>query len=91
MFSTCPGIIPSLDVDIDEAVKLSSEISELEREISGLKIGSVLAWNHGLPKVVKELRKVNNCPIIFLSYLMNLFYSLHPLVSFYNLNRLDWN
>lgn len=65
MFSTCPGIIPSLDVDIDEAVKLSSEISELEREISGLKIGSVLAWNHGLPKVVKELRKVNNCPIIF--------------------------
>ncbi|HDL60032.1 MAG TPA: orotidine-5'-phosphate decarboxylase [candidate division WOR-3 bacterium] len=65
MFNYQLGIIPALDVDIQKAKKIAEAVKGLKKEIAGLKIGSILCWQHGLPKVVGELKKVCDFPVIF--------------------------
>ncbi len=65
MFEYQPGIIPSLDVDISEAKRIVEEIKDLKQQIVGLKIGSILAWRYGLPRVVEEIKEICDLPIIF--------------------------
>jgi orotidine-5'-phosphate decarboxylase len=65
MFDSQVGIIPSLDVDINEATKIVEGIKDLKHEIAGLKIGSILAWRYGLTKVVKDLKEICDFPILF--------------------------
>lgn len=65
MFKDQPGIIPSLDVDLSDAIKIARDIKDLKQEVSGLKIGSILAWKYGLKKVVEELNEISDFPIIF--------------------------
>jgi len=65
MFNERPGIVPSLDVDLSEAIKVVKDVSQLKREIAGLKIGSILAWKYGLTRVVNVLKDISDFPIIF--------------------------
>ncbi len=65
MFNDPPGIIPSLDVDIKEAIAVTESIKDLKEEIAGLKIGSILAWRYGLPKIIEEIKSICDFPIIF--------------------------
>ena len=65
MFDSQLGIIPSLDVDIKEALEIVEKIKDLKHEIAGLKIGSILAWKYGLIKVVEDLRETCDFPIMF--------------------------
>lgn len=65
MFENPPGIIPSLDVDIERAKEVLECICELRKEIAAIKIGSILCWEVGLKNAVSELKKICNFPIIF--------------------------
>jgi orotidine-5'-phosphate decarboxylase len=65
MFNDPPGVIPSLDVDINEAIRIAENIKDLKQEIAGLKIGSVLAWRYGLPKIIGKIKDACDFPIIF--------------------------
>ncbi len=65
MFNHQPGIIPALDVDIEQAKAIAESVKDLKREIAGLKIGSILCWQYSLRKVVKELKEVCDFPLIF--------------------------
>lgn len=60
-----PGIIPSLDVDLNEAIEITKKIKDLKEEIAGLKIGSMLAWKYGLPKIMEEIKGICDIPILF--------------------------
>lgn len=57
-----PGIIPAIDLDLHDAKTLIKKLENSRENISGLKIGSILVMNHGLPKVLKSLN--TNIPII---------------------------
>ena len=65
IFENIPSIIPSMDVRLGELSKIIGKISCLRKEIGGIKIGSLLAWEHGLPKIVKKIRSFSNAPLIF--------------------------
>jgi len=65
MFNDPPGIILSLDVDINEAIKVIENVKDLKQEIAGLKVGSILAWRYGLPKIMEEIKNICDIPIIF--------------------------
>lgn len=65
MFDNPPGIIPSLDVDIERAKEVLEGICELRKEIAAIKIGSILCWEVGLKNAISELKKICNFPIIF--------------------------
>lgn len=65
MFNYQIGIIPALDVDIEKAIRIAEVIKDMKREIAGLKIGSILCWKHGLPKVVEALKEICDFPVIF--------------------------
>jgi orotidine-5'-phosphate decarboxylase len=65
MFDGQLGIIPSLDVDIKEALMIIDNIKDLKQEVAGLKIGSILAWKYGLTKVVKDIKEICDFPIMF--------------------------
>lgn len=65
IFENIPSIIPSMDVRLGDLSKIMDKICGLQHEIGGIKIGSLLAWEHGLPKIVKDIRDTSNSPIIF--------------------------
>ncbi|MCX6821676.1 MAG: orotidine 5'-phosphate decarboxylase [Candidatus Aenigmarchaeota archaeon] len=59
------SVIPACDVNtLQELKKLISETHNIKR-IGGYKIGFTLALNHGLPSVVKTIRKFTDLPIIY--------------------------
>lgn len=66
MFEYQPGIIATLDLDdLEQARRIAEEITDMKKEIAGLKIGSLLSWKHSLPKVVEMLKEVCDFPLIF--------------------------
>lgn len=65
MFEYRPGIIVTLDLDLEQAIGIAEEIKDMKKEIAGLKIGSLLSWAHSLPKVVEMLKEVCDFPLIF--------------------------
>lgn len=59
------SVIPACDVNtLEELKRLVSETHDIEK-IGGYKIGFTLALNHGLPSVVKTIRKFTDLPIIY--------------------------
>lgn len=65
IFQNIPSIIPSMDVSLGNLEKIMSSICCSQTEIGGIKIGSLLAWEHGLPKIVERIRTFGNTRIIF--------------------------
>jgi len=58
-------LIPALDVtDLAQAVGLVRRVDEVEG-VYGYKIGFSLGLTHGLPRVVEEIRKISQRPIIY--------------------------
>ena len=64
-FENIPSIIPSMDVDLADMVRIIDNVKNLKKEVGGLKIGSLLIWKYGLEKVVSEIKSVCDLPIIF--------------------------
>jgi orotidine-5'-phosphate decarboxylase len=64
-FENIPSIIPSMDVDIEDMVRIIDNVKNLKKEVGGLKIGSLLIWKYGLEKVVSEIKSVCDLPIMF--------------------------
>lgn len=63
-FDNIPSIIPSMDVDLDDMIRIVDDVKNLKKEIGGLKIGSLLIWKHGLDKVTREIKAFCDFPII---------------------------
>ncbi len=64
-FGTVPSIIPSMDVGIRDLRKIANAVCRLRLEIGGFKVGSLLAWRHGLPKIVNSIKAIGDTPVIF--------------------------
>jgi orotidine-5'-phosphate decarboxylase len=59
------SIIPACDVENIEELKKLVELTHDVKGIGGYKIGFFLALNHGLPRIVKTMRKFTDLPIIY--------------------------
>lgn len=57
-------IIPALDCSLGEAVALARRVDALDG-IYGYKVGFALGLSAGLPRVVEELRKVSQKPLLY--------------------------
>lgn len=58
------GIIPSLDVDMNEAIRIVEEVDELDC-VHAYKIGALLVEAYGLPNVVVMLANVTGKPLVY--------------------------
>ena len=59
------SVIPACDVNtLEELKRLVSETHDIKK-IGGYKVGFTLALSHGLPSVVKTIRKFTDLPIIY--------------------------
>lgn len=54
-----------MDVDLEDMTRILADINSLKKEVGGLKIGSLLVWKYGLGKIVSEIRKMCDFPVIF--------------------------
>jgi orotidine-5'-phosphate decarboxylase len=59
------SVIPACDFNtLEELKRLVSETHDIKK-IGGYKVGFTLALNHGIPSVVKTIRKFTDLPIIY--------------------------
>jgi len=58
------SVIIACDVDLELYEKIIKETKDIS-EIGGYKVGSLLALNYGLPKIVKLARKYTEKPLIY--------------------------
>jgi len=62
--TTLRKLIPALDCDLEQALELVAKVDQVD-SVYGYKVGFVLGLAHGLPKVVKELRRLSSKPLIY--------------------------
>jgi orotidine-5'-phosphate decarboxylase len=60
-----PGIIPALDLNLEDAIVLLEKLKPVEDKLAALKIGSLQAMDMGLTEAVSKLRDKSSLPIIY--------------------------
>lgn len=60
-----PAIIPSLDLSLEKAKDLLSDLGNVYDKLGGIKIGSLQAMEIGLGATIEELRAYTKVPIIY--------------------------
>ena len=57
-------IIPALDVDKEDALKLVEKLEEVSGLLAGFKVGSLLAYEDGI-SIIREIKNLTDVPVIF--------------------------
>ncbi|MFO7872626.1 MAG: orotidine 5'-phosphate decarboxylase / HUMPS family protein [Candidatus Undinarchaeales archaeon] len=60
-----PAIIPSLDLNLEDATDLLSDLADVEDKIAAYKVSSLQVLEMGLEKVLEELRAYTSLPLIY--------------------------